>query len=234
MAQGDPITPEQAKNFLPSDEHKQVIDDIYDEAKHWLDGSEITTEAEAEGVERLLEMTRKAQQAADASRAEEKKPFDDAGKEVQKRYKPMLDRADSIMKACRSALTPWRNAIAEKKRLEAEEVARKAQELQERAAAAKRAAGSDLGAQEIAKTAQEDADRIAKNAKRLERNADKGLGLRREYDTVLTDRREALMYYNRTKPAALDELVMQLAREDVRSGKREIPGFTISERKGAF
>lgn len=230
----DPITPEEAKNSRPSDLYQEAADNLAEEAQHFLDGAEITSDAEATGVERLLDLANTLIKEADEARAVEKKPFDDAGKEVQARYKPILDRAERIKAVCKKALTPWRQKIADQKRKEAEEARLAAEELRRKAEEAKRAAGTHLGANEIADNVAEDAERIEKHAQRMARDADKGLRLRKSYDVSISDRRSALTHYNSVNPRAFEELVLQLAREDVHRGAREIPGFSIIENKGAF
>src|SRR3546814_6319433 len=46
----------------------------------------------ADAVGKLLDMIRQAKKAADEQRVIEKKPYDDAAKAVQTKYKPLIDK----------------------------------------------------------------------------------------------------------------------------------------------
>jgi hypothetical protein len=220
--------------MLPSDPHKEMVDDLFEEARHWLDGSEITNEAEAEGVDRLLDLAREAKKAADEARKLENEPFDTGKAEVQGRYNPILNRAQSIVDGCRDVLTPWRNKLAAQKRAEAEKVRIAAEEAQSKAEAAQVAARGNAGAKEIANTALEDARRLSKTAAKLERNADKSTGLRTSHNVEIVDLKIAIGHYYRTRQQIMADFIQGLAEADARKGVPVIPGITITERKGAI
>ncbi len=61
---------------------------------------------------------------ADALRVDEKRPYDDASKAVQAKWKPLVDMGDALAKRLKSALTPF---LREQQRKAAEEAARAAQ-----------------------------------------------------------------------------------------------------------
>lgn len=223
-------------NTLPSDPHKEAIDALFEEAKLWFEPDfKIATEAEAEGVEKLLKQSREAWTAADTERAGEKKPHDDAGKAVQARYKPILDRADRIGNVCKAVLKPWREALEAKRRAEAEEAAENARQATARAADAAAAAGNDIGAQEIADQAAEDAARLTKNAARFERDAGKGLNLRKSFIPVVDDYTIAARHYWKEHPGRFAAVVDQLAAEDARKagGPPAVPGVRFVEDRKA-
>lgn len=229
------ITPAEAKNARPSDIEASKVDDLYEEAKLWLDGKfVITTEAEAEGVDKMLAMARKAWREVDDARDAEKRPFDTQAKEVQERYKPILTKATRIQDSCKAMLTKWRLKLADDQRRAAEETERAAAEARRIADAAAVNAKGDIGASEIAETAAEDAKRLTKTAAKLDRDVGKGLGLRTVYDTEIVDQKAALYYYLRKSPQRFRDLLQQLAEDDVRHGARQIDGFSITERKEAF
>lgn len=232
MARGKPITPAEAKNARPSDIHSGTVDDLYEEAKLWLeDGFKIETEAQAEGIKKLRDMAREARDAADADRAVEKKPFDDAGKEVQKRYLPITTKAQRIIDGCNAVMTVWNNALAEAQERQAEETRRAAEEAAQRAAQAIQSAKGDLGAMEIAEAAIDDAKRLQRTANKLERTAGKGTGLRTIWSAEIVDRKAALYHYLAQNPQAFVDLIQSLADADVARGIREIAGITITSRK---
>jgi len=212
------------------------INDLFDEAKNFLDGEGVNTQGQADAVGQLLDQLRTAAKDADKARVEEKKPHDDAAKAVQAKWKPLLDKADLAVTTCKKALAPYLQKVEEEKRkaaeaarLEAEEKARLAQ------AAAGLAAKDDLAAQE-------EADRLIREAKKAETAANKAAGdgakvkggaravsLRTSYRPELENAREALLHYVKTRPDDIKALLVQLAERDIREGKRTIPGFRVIE-----
>lgn len=218
----------------PFDAIKVHVDDLMETARGFLDGSEITTQAEADAVSKLMDEARKAGKAADVARAEEKRPHDDASKAVQAKWKPLLESADRAVSLCKQALAPFLEAQEAEKRRIAEEARRAAEEAAQRAAeAARQAAATDLEAQERADELAKDATAAAKLAKRAEGDKAHGVGgarattLRTTYRPVLTDRRAACAHYYSINPEAFDGLLMELAAADVRASKHTIPGFDV-------
>lgn len=216
--------------------HKVNIEDIRAEAIDWLDGKAVESATEAEGLNTLLDMARKAQKAADDARAAEKKPHLDAGKAVDAQWKPLIDAAQRIVDGCKKALTPWNIAEAERKA----EIARKAAadaEAQRQAEVEATRAASATGALTDAEQADQQAE-AAKQADRIakatQKAATSGLGLRTTYRPELTDPKAAVAHYWATHREDFIALVNDLAAKDVRAGKREIPGFTVHAEQKAF
>lgn len=214
------------------------IGDLFEEAKNFLDGAGVNSDAEAEVVSRLLDEIRKAAKDADKARAEEKKPHDDAAKAVQARWKPILERADLAVDTCKRVLAPWlakkeaeARAAAEAARREAEEKARAAE------AAMRASAETDLAAREQAEAllkAAKQADRDATRAEKARPQATGGARattLRTIYRPELTEPSAALRHYVATQPDEIKACLLRLAEIDVRGGKRTIPGFTVHEEK---
>ena len=182
-------------------------------------------------LDALLDDFRKAKRDADKERAAEKKPHDDAAKEVQTKWKPLIDRCDIAAKAIKDALTPYRTA----KQRAADEAARKAREEAEAAHKA---------AQEAFKSSDLDdrleADRLASQAKAMQVQANKidrqSTGLRTYWQAEVTNRKDALLHYIRAQPEAFEALVQSLADKDARNEatRRNIPGVTFHERKEAW
>lgn len=216
--------------------HKVNIDDIHAEALEWLDGKAVESAAEADGLNTLLDMARKAQKAADDARAAEKKPHLDAGKAVDAQWKPLIDAAQRIVDGCKKALTPWnikeaeRKAEEARKATEAAEAQRQAEVEASRAAAATGALTDAEQADQQAAAAKQ-ADKAAKAAQKA---ATSGLGLRTTYRPELTDPKAAIAHYWATRREDFIALVNDLAAKDVRAGKREIPGFTVHAEQKAF
>ena len=218
---------------------KVHIEDLYAEAKHWLDGAEIASQAEADKVTKLLDDMRDAHQLADAARVKENEPFDLGKAQVQEKYAPLIadtkkakGMAVRVVEGCKAALGPWRDRL----RLEAEAAAKKAREeadakIQQATDAARAAVGNDLDAQEAAEALVQSAKVAEREANRAAKDATSGLGLQTYWEPVLTDQRAAVLHYMREQPQRFIDLCMELARIDVRSGKRQIEGFAVKERK---
>ena len=111
-------------NLSPFEISKQAIEDLYEEAKQWLDGEPVSTEDQASALNTLQTRIREATKDAEKNRKEEAKPFDEGKAEVQARYKPILAKADEADSAVKAALKPYLLALAKKQ----EEDARKARE----------------------------------------------------------------------------------------------------------
>lgn len=219
----------------PYDAIKAHVDDLYDEAKNWLDGEPITTPEQAAEVERLLDMIREAEKAADEARKLENKPFDEGKAEVQERYNTLIGKTKSVTgktvlaaDACKAALKPWREAREAEARAAAEKARRAAEGAAQRAAeAARAAAADDLSAREDAEALIKQADQAAKVANRAEKDATTGLGLRTTYRPVLTNGTDAARHFWATRREDCERFFTGLAAEEVRGGKRQIPGFDV-------
>lgn len=222
---------------------EKAVNDIYGEAKLWLDGAKVEDQNTADGMGNLLTVIRKAKALAEESRKVEKKPHDDAAKEVQARYVPLIEKADLAAAACKKALTPWLEAqekarqeaariaqeAADKKRREAEEAIRAtdATNLEERAAA-----------ESLLKDAKK-AEKVAASIDRQTSNAGgymgRAIGLKSVWSATMTDPVLAARHFW-TQPDTKEELtafVQGLADKAVRAGIRTIPGFDIAEHKEA-
>jgi hypothetical protein len=77
-----------------------------------------------------------------------------------------------------------------------------------------------------ARQAQTEAKR-AEAAKPLVAGIERAVGLKDNWETTLTDANAALRHYKETDPDALKAWLLARAQQDVRGGKRTIPGFSI-------
>lgn len=232
-------------NNPPADPFEAVkvhIEDLYLEARNWLDGEPITTQAQADEVGRLLDMIREAEKAADEVRKELNKPFDEGKAAVQAKFAPLIADTKAVRgktvlaaEACKAALAPWRQeqerlrqeAAAEARRV-AEEAARVAAE------AARAAAADDLAAQEKADAAIRQAEQAHKVAAKADKAASTGSGLRSYWSPTLTDGVVAARHYWTVNREACEAFFLSLAKQDVQAGKRTIPGFDVTEDRRAF
>lgn len=210
------------------------ITDLTETAKGFLDGTGVTTQAEADAVAKLLDEGRKATKAADAARAEEKKPHDDAGKAVQAKWKPLVEAGERISAICKQALAPYLEAQEAEKRRIAEE-ARKAAEAKaaELAEAARQASATDLAAQEQVAALEKEAKAAATRASRAEKDKAHGVGgaraatLRTTYRPVIVNGVEAARWAWQNRRTDCEAFFLSLAETEVREGRHQIPGFTV-------
>lgn len=209
-------------------------------AQQFLDGQPIETQAQADDVGQLLGKLREARQGADAQRKIEKAPHDEAAKAVQAAWVPLLDRVALAEQVAKRALAPFltaQEAIAQAAAAKAREEAQLAAQVAQRAL-------GDCAAYDLA--GREEAERLLKLAGKADRAAGKaekakpmaaGLGravsLRSVWTPSLVDPMAALRHYRETQPEALKTWLFEQAHADVRAGKREIPGFTVTEEKVA-
>lgn len=219
---------------------REEIESLYGEAALWLDGAQVTDQATADGIAKLIKLTREARKRADDARVIENEPFDTGKAEVQARYTPLLKKADLAMTTCKAALAPWLDAIDRAQREAAEEARRIAADKAAAAQAALRAADvANLAEREAAELLVKDAKRADAQANKIERatataaTGGRAIGLRTTYQPVLTDMTAAARHYYKVERKAFEEFLIGLAEKECRAGRREIPGFTVTEKKTA-
>lgn len=191
--------------------------------------SPVSNDDQEESLDALLDEVRKARKDADAQRAAEKKPHDDAGKAVQAAWKPLIDRCDKAADAIKSALTPYREA-RQRAKDEAARIAREQAAEAERAAQAALQSSDDLEERFAAEETLKAAGKLNAQANRIDRSA---TGLRTYYEAEVTDRRAALNHYIARVPERFAALIQQLANEDARGTRAPVPGVIFHERKRA-
>jgi hypothetical protein len=215
----------------PFEAYSLHIEDLFALVSDTTAGGTVTTDDQETALDGLLDDFRKARKDADTERAKEKKPHDDAAKEVQARWKPLLDRCDMAADEIKRLLTPYRTAKQKAK----DEAARK---LREDAEAKLKAAqdalrqSDDLEARFNAEAELKQASKLQAVANKIDREA---TGLRTVWEAEITDRRAALNHYLREQPEMFVNLIQQLADKDSRNAatRRTIPGITFHERKKA-
>jgi hypothetical protein len=191
--------------------------------------SPVQTDEQEAALDALLDDVRKARKDADAQRAAEKKPHDDAAKAVQAAWKPLLDRCDAATDALKQALTPYREA-RQRAKDEAARKAREEAEAKQRAAQEALRASDDLEARFAAEEQLKQATKLAATANRIDRAP---TGLRTYWEAEVTDRRAALNHYIKTRPDAFADLIQSLADQDARGTRAPVPGVDFHERKKA-
>lgn len=205
------------------------IDDLFSMLSNTLAGGTVDSDEKEAAIDALMDDFRKASKDADKARAAEKKPHDDAGKAVQAKWKPVIDKADRGVTECKAALTPYR---IEKQR-SADEAARKAREEAEAKQAAAQAAlkqSDDLESRFQAEQELEQAKKLTAVANKIDRSA---TGLRTSWEAELTDKTAALRHYLKTQPGEFETLIQTLADRDARGARPPVPGVLYREVKRA-
>jgi polyhydroxyalkanoate synthesis regulator phasin len=80
----------------PFDEIKSRIDDLYNEAKLWLDGEPVTTQEQANALNTLENRIREAAKEAETLRKSEVKPLDEAKAEIQERFNALIGETKTV------------------------------------------------------------------------------------------------------------------------------------------
>ncbi|WP_204165460.1 hypothetical protein [Methylobacterium sp. 17Sr1-1] len=233
--------------LTPFEVSRDEIDALCSEARHWLDAGGIKTQADADGVSKLLDLLRKAIKRADERRAAEAKPLDDAKAEIQARYGALIQdnksgkgRAVLAVEVCKAALTPWLERQEAEKRAAAEAARREADErAREAALALQLSKPSDIEEREHAEDLAREARRAEAVAGRAEqdrasaRGGARAVTLRTTYRAEVTDATEFARW---AWVNCRDEIVAALAviaGRQVAAGTRGIPGVAVHEERRA-
>jgi len=231
-------------NATPFDLIAERLEGLIDEARNFADGEPVANQGQADAVSALIESLRIAAKDADAERVRENEPHDKAKAAVQAKYAPLIAdpknkspgkvwKAIDALKAC---LQPYLAKLDAEKR-EAERVAREAADkaAKDAADAMRAAAANDLQAREEAEALIADAEaaqKVAKAAAGDKAHASGGsraMGLRIVWKAELKDAQIAAGFFWKRDPSVFNAFLQKLADEDVRSGKRSIPGFDVTE-----
>jgi DNA repair exonuclease SbcCD ATPase subunit len=226
----------------PYEQSKERIEELYAEAKNWLDGEAISTQEQADEIQRLLREIQKAEKEADERRKVEVKPFDDGKAEVQARYNPLIQKDRGLSQvavgACKSALAHWLRKLEEEQRKAAEEARKKAEELQRQAQEAiRKRDAANLAEREAAEALLADAAIAEAQAKKAEKarpvakGEGRAAGLRTYYRPEITDYRAFASYVWTNHMGDLSPMLDELAKRYVDAGKRALPGVVIHEDK---
>lgn len=216
------------------------IDDLYEEATHWADGTEVESDAQHDAVTAIRNALHELGKKADELRAEEKKPHDDAAKAVQAEFNPYIQKdkgkVDRAKKCLDSVLAKWRvkeqarkEEIARREKEEADAELRKAQE-------AIRESSGNLLAREDAEEALSRAKQSQAFARRAEREANTGTGLRTvkriEFENP-KEREKGMDWAFEHDSERFFGMAIDMAAEYFRATKRCPPGFVVIEEKAA-
>lgn len=239
----------------PREAHVVNMGDLLIEASNWCDGQAIENDAQAEAVQILMRSLQIASDAADEERVKEKTPHDDAIDEIQGFWNPWIAPIKNkkpgtlsvAVQACQNALTAWLREV-KRKQDEAAEIARQAAEVAAEAARkamAEANQSSDLNARDEAETIVVQARQAEIAATQAERAKPTVSGFGRAaslrdnfvvkgFQPVETPDGEptpgdtaAFRHYWTVNRPALQDALLEIARADVRAGRRSIPGVLI-------
>lgn len=229
----------------PFESVKAKIDDLYDEAKLWLDGAEITSQDQAAEIQKLMRLIQAAEKEADEARKDEAKPHDDAKSEIQERFNLLIGKTKSVtgktvkaVEACKKALAPWLQKL-ETERLEREAAALKEAEEKNRLAmeAMRQRTGDNLEQNEQAEQLVKEAKAADSQARRIgnEKASAKGFGraasLRTSYVSQVTDYTAFARFVWAHHKVELCGFLDDLARQIVARGNHNIDGVTVKEER---
>lgn len=227
-------------DFSPFEIVSNSVDAVYGEAKHWLDGQIIESQAEADAIGQLLDMTRKTEKLADNAKTVEKRPHLDANKAIEERFKPLASRLALVSGACKAALGPWelaqeaaRQAIAAAARKEADAKAAAAQE------ALRASQASDIEARAQAEVMLADAKRSesaatkAEDAKSSTKIGGRAVSMRTTYRAEITDPHAYLVGLWKERHPDLLSFLDECAQRQVSAGRRQLPGVTVHVERSA-
>jgi hypothetical protein len=226
----------------PFDDIETRINDLYDEARQWLDGEEVTEQTQADALNTLASQIREAAKEAEEMRKAEAKPFDDGKKAVQERYNPLIQKGkgktELALNAVKSALKPY---LLELDRIQ-QEAAQKAREDAERLERDAQAAMQHRDPSNLEH--QEEANRLAEQAKDAQRAANKAenakahakgngraTGLRTRTKVSIANERDAAAWAWKHEREQLMIFILTLAEKSVRAGSTKLDGFSITEEK---
>jgi len=221
-------------NAPPDIAFSTAIDDLYDEAANWLDGTPLENQAQADAVGKIMGGLRAIRKDADAARKVEKKPHDDAAKAVQDKWLPILTKADRGIEAAQRPLTDWL-ARQEAKRLAQETDARaEADRLAQEAATMARATLADAEAHDAALDAAKAADKAAGRIMRDKSHVageGRAIGLRMINVASLANGSLTIKWLITNRADELRDAILGLVRKEPLALQRTIPGVLITEEK---
>lgn len=205
------------------------VDKLFTLLSDTLDGGNVDNDAKEAAIDAIADEFHKAGKQADSVRLAEKKPYDDAAKAVQVKWKPIIDKANAGKKACIDALTPYR-AAKQRAKEEAARKAREEAEAREKAAQEAFKQSDNLEARFQAEQDIEAAKELKVAANKIDRSA---TGLRTYWEAEITDRKAALLHYISQQPEAFMDLIQTLASRDARGARPPVPGVKFVEVKRA-
>lgn len=103
-----PVTPAIGHNHPPAGEDlTPKLDELEAEALAWLEGRTVVSQAEADKCERLANDFIGLKKKAEQQHEIEKAPHLKAGRIVDRRYKPLIEKAEALVRKLKNAAQPF-------------------------------------------------------------------------------------------------------------------------------
>lgn len=231
-------------NMAPRERFTERVKELVSAVNAWAANRRIRTEEEAGKCQDLLDQLLKERQAVDAQRVEEKRPYDEAGKEVQRFYVPLIDTieiAAGVLNPLKGAWLRLKQAqIDEEKRIAAEAAAKAEAEAEAARTAAEETTAGDAVERQMA--ADDAAQRAAEAAAAAQRAATakpqvhgevggRASGFKTVWFAEVTDWQKAAAALS-NHPAVRDA-IQRVANAAARSTKAatKIDGVTVKSRQ---
>jgi hypothetical protein len=218
----------------------ESINDLLLEAENFLDGSPIENEEQENAVASILTRLRREAKGADEMRAAERKPHDDAAKQVQAKWKPLLTKAELAINCAKNALGAYLQRKEAEQRAIAAAAAEEARQQAERAReAAAQANPDDFAGAAAVRILQENAADAAKKADRLDKvraqatGGERAVGLRSTYRAEITDALAFGKWAWTHRQSEYLQFLGEIAARESRHGPKGIPGLTVHEDRKA-
>lgn len=191
---------------------KDRIEDLARDAQALIDAGAASDQAAADRASDLANRLAELQKAADAARATEKKPHDDAAAAVQAKWKPLLGAADIYKRIKAAVITPF---------LVAEDTKRRAAE-----------AASRKAAEEAAKAGQPipEPSPMQRTAPKAGSGGRRSVALRSVKVVTISDRAALLSFFSANEQ--ITEVLQRLAEKATAAGVT-VPGVTVTEEQRA-
>lgn len=227
-------------NRSPFELSQEAIEDLYSEAKLWMDGQPIASQEHADDVQRLMRLIQAAEKEADERRKEEARPHDEAKAEIQTRYNALIGNTKTVkgktvlaIEVCKKALTPWLRKVeeenqrkAEAARAEAAEKERIAREAMQSRQTLEDAERAEALVRE-AKQAEAEARR-AGNAKAAAKGEGRAVTLRDHFAPEITDYTALARFIWTERQDEMRNFLASQAMQLVAAGRHSgIPGVTV-------
>jgi hypothetical protein len=199
-------------NNAPDDQSfeglKDRIEDLARDAQALIDAGPAPDQSAADRASDLANRLAELQKQADAARAAEKRPFDEAALAVQAKWKPLLGAADIYRRIKAAVITPF---------LVAEDAKRRAAEAAQRKAAEEAAKAG---------TPMPEPATMQRNAPKAGSNGRRSVALRTVKVVTISDREALLTFF--ADNDQVTELLQKLAEKATAAGVK-VPGVTVTE-----
>jgi hypothetical protein len=223
----------------PFDDIQGEINDLYSEARLWLDGEKVETQDQADALNTLSAQIKHAAKTAETLRKETVKPIDDEKKAIQAQFNPLKAKTEQAIDCIKQALKPFLIELDRQQQEAAKIAQQEADEKQRLATEAMIASRDNLEAREAAERLAKDAKKSAADANRASKQKahaggeGRAVGLRTVTKVSIADEKLAARWVW-LDPAEREQFmvyVLDRAQKAVRAGATKIDGFNITQEK---